>query len=186
MWYMLEREFEKRNGEMQKGYNWCGGGIRWGTRLKTQAIHENNKKYGDEFIVEYIGIASDELQRIEHHRNVRNNKRISIFPLVEWGMTEKDCLNYCYSKGWNWNCNGVDLYSILDRVSCWCCGNKNIKELRNIYHYLPEVWKQLKELQSKIDMPFRRSGETIFDLEKRFIQEDKNSLFDYKEIAIKR
>ena len=44
-------------------------------------------------------------------------------------MTEKDCLKYCYESGFSWDEDGIDLYSILDRVSCWCCCNKNLKEL---------------------------------------------------------
>lgn len=183
MWYMLEKDVHKKNGTEQKGYKWCGGMCRWGTQLKLQAIHENNKKYGDEVVVEYIGIASDERERMEHHRIKRQSKRIQIFPLVEWGMTEKDCLKYCYEKGWNWDCNGVDLYSILDRVSCWCCGNKNLKELRNIYHFLPEVWEQLKDLQRKIEIPFKQNA-SIFELEKRFKKEDSEMLFDYKDLSL--
>lgn len=66
----------------------------------------------------------------------------------------------------------IELYSILDRVSCWCCRNKNLKELRAIYTYLPKYWGYLKGLQSRIDRPFRRDGETIGDLEKRFKEEN--------------
>lgn len=61
----------------------------------------------------------------------------------------------------------MDLYDILDRVSCWCCRNKNLKELRNMMVYLPQYWERLKELQSKIDIPFK--GErTIEQLERKF------------------
>ena len=60
----------------------------------------------------------------------------------------------------------IDLYSILDRVSCWCCANKNQWELYNYWKYLPEYWDKLKELQSKITRPFNRY--TIFELEERF------------------
>ena len=77
-------------------------------------------------------------------------------------MTEKDCLKYCYNRGYTWEEDGVRLYDILDRVSCWCCGNKNLKELKNMYLYLPEYWYRLKALQSRIDRPFRRDGKTIY------------------------
>ena len=77
--------------------------------------------------------------------------------------------------GWNWMENGIDLYSILDRVSCWCCCNKNKKELYNIYRYLPKYWERLKDLQSKIDRPMKKFcnkkyGEygNVFDMEKVF------------------
>ncbi|MCQ2589276.1 MAG: hypothetical protein MJ179_02525 [Treponema sp.] len=96
-------------------------------------------------------------------------------------MTEKDCLNYCYKNGWNWEENGIDLYKVLDRVSCWCCWNKNLKELKNIYQFMPEYWERLKVLQSKIKIPFRDNA-TIFDLEERFKKETNNGLFTLEEI----
>lgn len=45
--------------------------------------------------------------------------------------------------------NDIELYSVLDRVSCWCCRNKNLKELKNIYNFLPNYWEKLRELQKK-------------------------------------
>ena len=89
----------------------------------------------------------------------------------EWQMTENDCLQYCYSHGYSWNENGVELYSVLDRVSCWCCRNKNLKELKNIYIYLPEYWQRLRGLQSRIDTPMKGEGKSVFDLEERFKKE---------------
>lgn len=168
IWCMTEKPVAKRDGTHQCGYKWCGGCTRWGTTLKLDAIKENNKKYGDEMIVEYVGIAADERHRIDRKRN---GNRVKLYPLVEWGMTEKDCLEYCYSQGWHWNEEGYELYDLLDRVSCKYCNNKNLKELRNIYHFLPNVWQELKELQDKIQMPFR-GDKTIHDLETRFISED--------------
>lgn len=174
IWCMTEKPVTKRNGTMQCGYKWCGGCVRWGTALKLDAIRDNNKKYGDEMIVEYVGVAADERQRINRERN---GNRIKIYPLVEWEMTEKDCLDYCYSHGWHWNENGYELYDLLDRVSCKYCKNKNLKELRNIYHFMPNVWKELKELQDKIDMPFK-GNKTAKDLEMRFIREDSQMTID--------
>ena len=173
---MCERTVNKRNGDVQQGYKWCGGTTRWGTTLKLDAIKKHNETYGDEVIVEYVGVASDERHRINRKRN---GNRIKIYPLVEWEMTEKDCLEYCYNKGWHWNENGYELYDLLDRVSCKYCKNKNLKELRNIYHFMPEVWQELKDLQDKVQMPFK-GDKTIHDIEERFITEDNQmSIFDY-------
>ena len=173
---MCERTVNKRNGDVQQGYKWCGGTTRWGTTLKLDAIKKHNETYGDEVIVEYVGVAADERHRINRQRN---GNRIKIYPLVEWEMTEKDCLKYCYSKGWHWNENGYELYDLLDRVSCKYCKNKNLKELRNIYHFMPEVWQELKDLQDKVQMPFK-GDKTIHDIEERFITEDNQmSIFDY-------
>ena len=141
-----------------KGYSWCGGRCRWGTTDKLHALEKYSKN-----CVEYVGIAIDEPKRLAKKR-----KGFKIYPLAEWGMTEQDCLQYCYAKGYDWNENGVSLYSILSRVSCWCCANKNLKELANYYYYLPKYWCKLKELQARTDRPFYHNKYTIFDLEKKF------------------
>lgn len=82
-------------------------------------------------------------------------------------MTESDCLNYCRANGIKWLENGIDLYDILDRVSCWCCGNKNQWELYNMWKFLPNYWDKICDLQRKIKRPFKQTY-TIFDLQKRF------------------
>ena len=165
---MTEKPIVKRTGEPQSGYKWCGGTARWGTTLKLDAIKENNKKYGDETIIEYVGVAADERHRIDRKRN---GNRIKLYPLVEWDMKESDCLEYCYNHGWHWNENGFELYDLLDRVSCKYCKNKNLNELRNIYHHIPELWEELKALQDVVKMPYK-DGKTIHDIESRFISED--------------
>lgn len=166
---MLLRVVNKGEENEHYGYEWCGGNCRWRTTNKVSSINRYLKTLGD--YMQYVGIAVDEPERIKQE----NNK---IYPLVEWNMTEKDCLEYCYDRGYTWEEDSVRLYDILDRVSCWCCGNKNLKELKNMYFYLPEYWYRLKALQSRIDRPFRRDGKTIFDLEERFRLEGKQLMFD--------
>ena len=101
---MFEKPVKKRNGTISKGYSWCGGRCRWGTTEKLKVIEKYCK--GN---YEYVGIAIDEPQRLNKER--KGNK---LFPLAEWNMTEKDCLQYCYDKGFNWDEDGIELYSILD------------------------------------------------------------------------
>ena len=162
---MFEKPVKHRNGTCSNGYSWCGGRCRWGTTEKSKIITKYlNDNYENDYI-EYIGIASDETKRINYN-NIHKS-----YPLVKWNMTEKDCLQYCREKGFNWLEDNIDLYDILDRVSCWCCANKNLKELRNYYKYLPEYWNRLKELQNKTVRPFKNNKYTIFDLEKRFKNE---------------
>lgn len=168
LYNMLVRPVKYRKKEKQYpfhyGYEWCGGKCRWATTNKLKAITDYYKNNFDEEIIEYVGIAADELRRVKNNPQKR-------YPLIEWGMTEKDCLDYCYKHGWNWNENGVELYTILNRVSCWCCRNKNLKELKNIYHYLPSYWQKLRGLQSRIDEPFKGPEKSIFDLEEIFKNE---------------
>ena len=99
----------------------------------------------DKSIRNIYGIASDETSRIEKERN-----DYKLLPLEDWKMTERDCLEYCCSKGFYWEENGVRLYDILDRASCWCCANKNKKELENMRIYLPEYYLRYIELLKKI------------------------------------
>lgn len=167
---MFDKPVKAKNGTTHNGYSWCGGRCRWGTTEKLTALEKYCKG-----AVEYVGIAVDETQRLIKER--KGNKK---FPLAEWDMTEKDCLQYCYDKGYNWLEDGIDLYSILDRVSCWCYANKNLKELKNYYLYLPKYWQKLKDLQSLTDRPFKNNKYTIFDLEEKFKKEIKknNSLIE--------
>lgn len=169
---MTERPVESKEKGKHNGYGWCGGRCRWGTTRKIDAL----EKYSQNAI-QYVGIAADET-----HRKQMPGKR---YPLIEYGMTEAECLQYCRDRGFAWLEKSeaapgglVDLYDILDRVSCWCCANKNRKELKNIYIYLPQYWERLKKLQEKIERPMKRFcnkkyGEygNIFELEEVFKKE---------------
>lgn len=159
---MLYREKTKRDGSIVCGDGWCGGPCRWGTYVKQRVLD----KHTDGCHI-YVGLAADEekrLGKLEVHKSS---------PIADAGMTESDCLQYCYDRGFFWEENGVRLYDILDRVSCWCCRNKNLKELRNIYHQLPNYWGGLKQLQESIPMPMKGTGKSVFDLERRFAIEDE-------------
>lgn len=158
---MFEKPVKKRDGTRSKGYSWCGGRCRWGTTEKLKLIEKYCKD-----CYEYVGIAADEPSRL-----IKERKGNKIFPLAEWGMTERDCLDYCYKKGFNWLEDGIELYDILDRVSCWCCCNKNMKELKNYYKYLPKYWEKLKQLQSKTNRPMKYNKYTVHDLEQKFKEE---------------
>ena len=164
-YYFSDHEVKTKDGSYKCGYSWCGGCTRWGTTLKNQLIKNFYRQtFDNEPICEYVGIASDETDRIQ----IKRDKNIKIYPLVYWGMSENDCLVKCYKSGFTYlEDNNVQLYQVLDRVSCYCCGNKNLKELKAIYKYLPKYWERLKEMQERTQKPFRQD-KTIFDLEIRF------------------
>lgn len=169
LYTMLERPTYSKQKGYHNGYGWCGGLCRWGTTEKLKTIRQFKKSLNDD-VIDYVGIAADEPKRFDKAKSEGK-----ILPLVEWGMTEKDCLDYCYEKGYNWIVDGIDLYSILDRVSCWCCANKNLKELKNIYQYLPAYWNKLRQLQDKLERPmkgyYKDQPKGIYELEERFKKE---------------
>ena len=135
-----------------------------GNRQQNKRLDKHAKAAGKN-VIQYIGIAADEQKRLQ---------RLPLYkvaPLAKFGFTEADALAYCYDRGFFWEENGIRLYDVLDRVSCWCCANKNLKELRNIRTHLPKYWNRLKDLQSRTDRPMKGPGKSVFDLEERFGKE---------------
>lgn len=158
-YYMFDHVKTRGKNKGQKGYGWASMRIRWCTsNLKSNVINNYLKKYKDEGYIEYVGIAADEPKRIKD----------KCYPLVDWGMTEKDCLQYCYERGFNWN----GLYEHFDRVSCWCCPLKNLKELKTLYTYYPNLWAQLKDMDKKAPNQFRKDY-SVEQLEYRFSEKCK-------------
>lgn len=180
----------KQDGIVRYGYGWCGGMCRWGTHEKLETL--GKYEMAQEAKV-YVGIAADEEDRLR-----KENKPFVLHPLATAKMNESDCLKYCRDRGWDWieptpatESGFIDLYDILDRVSCWCCSNKNLKELYNIYRYLPNYWEKLKELQAQLDRPMkkyacRQYGEygDVFRMEEIFKTEEANpTAFYYRHLA---
>ena len=157
---LVRPKIKRKTGLRAYGNEWCGK-CRWHTFIKQKIC---NKYTGKNNHV-YIGIAADETKRLEKLDAYKSA------PLAEWNMTEKDCLNYCHDHGIYWQEGDIELYDVLDRVSCWCCQNKNLKELKNMYIYLPGYWEMLKGLQSRIDEPMKGTGKSVFQLEERFRKE---------------
>ena len=164
-WKMFDKPVNGKNGP-HNGYSWCGGRCRWGTTDKLTVLERYCRGS-----VEYIGIAADEVSRLQKER--RGHKS---FPLNTWGMSEADCLSFCYERGFDWTedagAGKVRLYDVLDRVSCWCCSNKNLKELRNMRKMLPEYWERLEGLQRRTSRPMKGLGKSVFDLSRRFDKEE--------------
>ena len=159
-YYMFEHIKTRGKNKGKKGYGWATMRCRWCTTLlKTRVVDSYLSKVGknNEDYVEYIGIAADEMNRIGD----------KIYPLVEWGMNESDCLKYCYERGFDW----VGLYEHFDRLSCWCCPLKNQKELKILYKYYPKLWQELKEMDKKAYNEFKR-GYSVEELEIKFKKQE--------------
>lgn len=152
-YYMFEHEKTRGKNKGKRGYGWSTMLCRWCTsNLKTNVINKYLKAKNEEY-TEYIGIACDEPKRIKD----------KCYPLIDWGMTEKDCLHYCYERGFDWE----GLYEHFDRVSCWCCPLKNLKELKTLYTHYPELWEELKEMDKKSYNQFRKDY-SVKELEAKF------------------
>lgn len=156
-YYMFDHIKNKGKNKGKAGYGWATMRCRWCTSyLKTKVIDKYLKKYKEEGYTEYIGIAFDELKRVKN----------KCYPLIEWQMTEADCIKYCYERGFTWN----GLYEHFDRLSCWCCPLKNLKELKTLYLYYPKLWQQLKEMDKMAYNQFR-ADYSVEQLEEKFKRE---------------
>ena len=140
---------------------------RWCTiTLKIGVMKEYLNKIGD--YIEYLGIAADEPKRTN---KIKANQR---HPLYDWGITEKNALAYCYSKGFTWG----GLYEKFDRVSCYLCPLQPLRELRKLYNEFPELWSEIKRLDKLSYRKFRADC-SIDDLEKRFKGENQQIKIDF-------
>lgn len=148
-----------------KGYGWPSMFRRWCTeKLKLSPIKQW-KKTQTEKINECIGIAFDEQDRM---------KKGTIYPLIVWEMTEKNCLDYCYSKGFNWQ----GLYEKRKRVSCWICPLQGIKGWRLVRKQYPKLWKKALQLDKTSDFKLSESY-TLNDLDHRFAVEDLQTVLNF-------
>lgn len=158
-YYMFEHEKTKGKAKGLKGYGWPRMFVRWCTgTFKIQLIKRHLKRhYGNDEITQYIGIAADEPARVKDKN----------YPLVDWGITEAEALQYCYEKGFDWG----GLYKNFRRVSCWCCPFKGIDELRVLYHKYPELWGKLKDMDFRSCNQFTKTR-SVESLERLFKAED--------------
>ena len=119
--------------------------------------------------VQYIGIAKDEQERL---LRLSGNK-VSL--LDKYGYTEQDAKQLCREAGLL-----SPIYEFTDRGGCWFCPNANLRELRHLYDYHPELWRRMLELQAlpgKVSEKFNRTM-TFADIDAIFRQEDaQQSLF---------
>ena len=153
---------KRRNPELEgrKGFSWGGPRNRWCTAmLKTRIIDRYLRDLSKEYTVkQYIGIAADEPQRI-HGFN---------YPLVDWGMTEADCLAYCKERGFDWD----GLYDIFHRVSCWCCPLQSYDEFRKLRKYFPDLWERLRYMDNNTWRTITKNY-SVEQFETRFAFEDE-------------
>ncbi len=114
--------------------------------------------------VQYLGIASDEQERL---LRLDGAKKISL--LDKYNFTEQDARSLCEKAGLL-----SPVYEFTDRGGCWFCPNAKREELRHLYDYHPDLWARMLELQAipgKTTEKFNRT-QTFADIDAIFRQED--------------
>jgi len=147
----LATELQPRNKEIN---GWPTPMMRWCTMMKINLIKQAMRPFRPYH--QYIGFSSDENDRVLKASISGNNVKrdhfmTNEFPLVDWGMTEKDCLQYCFDRGYRWS----GLYDHFSRVSCWCCPLQNQTDLTKLCKYYPDMWRKLKTWNEKMPKPYK-------------------------------
>ena len=140
----------------------CTKGAWCNSRLKMAAIRQIPKSDGVTNIVQYLGIAADEPERIERH-----TKPNVILPLVLIGWDEAYCRQWCEE-----NDLLSPIYSSSARGGCWFCHNQGVEQLRLLRRNYPELWKLLLKWDEDSPITFKPNGLTVHDFDKRFFYED--------------
>ena len=114
-------------------------------------------------IVQYLGIAADEPERIKRH-----TKDGIILPLVEIGWDEAYCRQWCEENGLL-----SPIYTDATRGGCWFCHNQSVDQLRKLRKNYPDLWALLLKWDKDSPTTFKPDGHTVHDFDKRFELEDK-------------
>ena len=103
--------------------------------LKLKAIKIIERMYQGEDVVQYVGIAIDEPERLARLKN----NRISL--LQKYGVTE---------AGATWLCKYFGLlspvYDFTKRGGCFFCPNATLKELSHLKENHPDLWHRMLDL----------------------------------------
>ena len=157
-----------RAGEI-RGWPLVAFGCYWSREAKVKELEKVCKDN-----IRYIGIALD-----EKHRMVADYKEKNYcYPLIEWGWTEKDCLEYLKEKDLH-----NPLYDEFDRLGCYWCPKQSISSLRTVYNNYPDHWEQMMEWDRKIKKEcedrFFKPNTDLKELDRMFEYENKQmNLFE--------
>lgn len=96
------------------------------------------------------------------------------FPLVEAGITEQQCYDFCKSLGLL-----HPFYKTARRMGCWQCACQGLEQLRNLYIDHPDKWAQLQKWQDDCPFNFKPDGVRVEDLARRFDMEGQQLTVDF-------
>jgi len=82
-------------------------------------------------------------------------------------MSEQDCIIFLKERNLE-----NPLYTKFSRLGCWMCPKQNLKSLKNLYIYYPNLWIKLKRYETDSPYGFRLDW-TLDDLELRFKYTDE-------------
>ena len=156
------------------GRGWPNAYIRWCTGRKQQALKAHLLALTYQSALELplrqcVGFAADEQSRLDGVAKRDSAYCVQRYPLVEWGVTEKDALAYCSRRGFTWG----GLYHFFNRVSCFCCPLQPLDGLRTLRRHFPDLWRRMLLMESWLPENRRRfKDSSVTTLDARFAEEE--------------
>ena len=119
--------------------------------------------------VQYIGIAANEISRIQHHSK-HSERRAIAMPLVQIGWNENTCMDWGRHIGLL-----SPIYTSFTRDGCWFCCNQPISRLRWLRGQHPELWELMLRWDADSPVQFK-AHYSLEMLERRFQAEDAGTV----------
>ncbi len=116
---------------------------------KLKPIKDWNKKHENEDMIQYVGIAIDEQDRLESLHKQPNTVSL----LEKYSLTEKDAMALCREYGLvspQYFLNG----GRQSRDGCWFCPNAKLCEHQAIYRANPKAWKKYVSLEDTENLAY--------------------------------
>ena len=126
---------QARYGDAHKSGGWC-------TAAKRDACNRYMRLMlkAEPDLVECIGFSADEKKRV-NGKTIKSKKTWPVWcPLVDWGITEKAALDYCYSLGYDFG--GIYEWMPSKRVSCYDCPKQSKADWDAIKQHKPELFSR--------------------------------------------
>lgn len=143
----------------------------WGnSNLKITPIRDYYKQFQEYEIVQYVGIAIDEPERLS-----RLKGKVSI--LAKYGYTESMAFEKAKEYGLL-----SPLYSTSFRGGCWFCPNQSLKNFIQLRKEHPHLWQELKNLSQTPNLRTYafKYGQTLQQVEKDMDAKELNDRLQTK------
>lgn len=137
--------------------------IHWCNKyLKMQPLRKYISNLSAKNVVEYLGIATNEPNRLKRLDGIHK-----VSPLSAVGWDEAYCMEWCEK-----NKLLSPIYTTMDRGGCWFCIYNTIKHLRLVRKNYPDLWSLLLKWDQDSPSTYKPNRHTVHDFERRFFYED--------------
>lgn len=138
---------------------------------KVRPIKLYCKQFADFELIQYIGIAIDEPNRL------RRLKKGQVSLLVKYGYTEQMAMELCQKYDLV-----SPIYKTGTRGGCWFCPNAKIKSFAELKNNHPHLWQELVELSKENNLISQnfKYGLTLQEVERKMKNLDLNNKLQLK------